>query len=101
MLLSPTNAKAWAPRVKRIIFDEIHSIGNAEDGVVWEQLLLLAPCPIIALSATIGNPSEFNNWLNETQKANNTKLTMIQHSTRYSDLRKYLYEPPKTFKFEG
>lgn len=101
MLLAPTNAKSWAPRVKRIIFDEIHSIGNAEDGVVWEQLLLLAPCPIIALSATIGNPSEFNNWLNETQKANNTKLTMIQHSTRYSDLRKYLYEPPKTFKFEG
>jgi superfamily II RNA helicase len=33
MLMSPTNAKNWAPRVKRIIFDEVHSIGNAEDGV--------------------------------------------------------------------
>jgi len=26
---------------------------------------------------------------------------MIQHSTRYSDLRKYLYDPPKTFQFNG
>jgi superfamily II RNA helicase len=101
MLLSPSNSKSWAPRVRRIIFDEIHSIGQAEDGVVWEQLLLLAPCPIIALSATVGNPEQFNDWLIETQKATGTELKMIQHGTRYSDLRKYMYEPPKTFKFEG
>ena len=101
MLLSPSNSKSWAPRVRRIIFDEIHSIGQAEDGVVWEQLLLLAPCPIIALSATVGNPEQFNDWLIETQKSTGTELKMIQHSTRYSDLRKYIYEPPKTFKFTG
>ncbi|RDL40340.1 p-loop containing nucleoside triphosphate hydrolase [Venustampulla echinocandica] len=101
MLLSPSNAKSWAPRVRRIIFDEIHSIGQAEDGVVWEQLLLLAPCPIIALSATVGNPGQFNDWLIETQKATGTELKMIQHATRYSDLRKYMYEPPKSFRFTG
>lgn len=101
MLLSPTNAKAWAPRVRRIIFDEIHSIGQAEDGVVWEQLLLLAPCPIIALSATVGNPRQFNDWLTETQKSLGSDLKMIQHSTRYSDLRKFMFDPPKTFQFSG
>ncbi|ESZ96877.1 hypothetical protein SBOR_2742 [Sclerotinia borealis F-4128] len=101
MLLSPTNAKSWAPRVKRIIFDEIHSIGQSEDGVVWEQLLLLAPCPIIALSATVGNPEQFADWLGETQKANGSELKMIKHSTRYSDLRKFMYEPPQKFQFEG
>ncbi|KAF7874002.1 hypothetical protein EAF04_002674 [Stromatinia cepivora] len=101
MLLSPTNAKSWAPRVKRIIFDEIHSIGQSEDGVVWEQLLLLAPCPIIALSATVGNPEQFADWLGETQKANGSELKMIKHSTRYSDLRKFMYEPPQMFHFEG
>ena len=101
MLLSPTNAKSWATRVRRIIFDEIHSIGQAEDGVVWEQLLLLAPCPIIALSATVGNPDQFNDWLTETQKASGSDLKMIQHGTRYSDLRKYIYEPPTTFRFSG
>jgi superfamily II RNA helicase len=91
MLLSPSNAEKWSPRVKRIIFDEVHSIGNAEDGVVWEQLLLLAPCPIIALSATVGNSEEFNAWLKGTQRS---KLTMIKHEHRYSDLRKFVYYPP-------
>lgn len=101
MLLSPTNAKSWAPRVRRIIFDEIHSIGQSEEGVVWEQLLLLAPCPIIALSATVGNPEQFNSWLAETQKSMGAEITMIEHKTRYSDLRKYFYEPPKKFNFAG
>ncbi|KAF8542437.1 hypothetical protein BDD12DRAFT_876354 [Trichophaea hybrida] len=96
MLMSPTNAKNWAPRVKRIIFDEVHSIGNAEDGVVWEQLLLLAPCPITALSATVGNPDEFSEWLKTTQKSLGVKLSMIQYAHRYSDLRKFMYEPPKS-----
>ncbi|CZS88239.1 related to SKI2-antiviral protein and putative helicase [Rhynchosporium graminicola] len=101
MLLSPSNANSWSRRVSRIVFDEIHSIGNAEDGVVWEQLLLLAPCPIIALSATVGNPGQFNDWLTETQKASGTEMKMIQHGTRYSDLRKYMYDPPKSFRFSG
>ena len=69
MLLAPSNANAWSTRVKTIILDEIHSIGQADDGVVWEQLLLLSPCPIIALSATVGNPTEFSDWLTTTQKA--------------------------------
>lgn len=101
MLLSPSNAKSWATKVRRIIFDEIHCIGQAEEGVVWEQLLLLAPCPIIALSATVGNPGQFSDWLTVTQKSSGSELKMIQHGTRYSDLRKYMYEPPQTFHFSG
>ncbi|KAK5171107.1 uncharacterized protein LTR77_004251 [Saxophila tyrrhenica] len=101
MLLAPTNASSWSSRVKRIIFDEVHSIGQAEDGVVWEQLLLLAPCPIIALSATVGNPDEFSDWLGSTQKEIGTELVTVQHPHRYSDLRKYYYVPPKRFAFQG
>ncbi|KAL8716680.1 MAG: hypothetical protein Q9225_006010 [Loekoesia sp. 1 TL-2023] len=101
MLLSPSNAKSWCRKVKCIIFDEIHCIGQAEDGVVWEQLLLLAPCPIIALSATVGNPDQFNSWLTSTQQSSGFDLTMITHQHRYSDLRKFLYKPPKRFTFNG
>ena len=101
MLLAPSNAKSWSPRVKYIIFDEIHSIGQAEDGVVWEQLLLLAPCPIIALSATVGNPEVFNSWLSSTQQSNGQKVTMIKHQHRYSDLRKFVYTPPRRWVFQG
>ena len=101
MLLSPSNARSWSPRLRYIIFDEIHSIGQAEDGVVWEQLLLLAPCPIIALSATVGNPGQFSSWLSSTQSSLGNELTMIQHPHRYSDLRKFVYTPPKQFAFHG
>ncbi|KAI6363411.1 hypothetical protein MCOR25_005904 [Pyricularia grisea] len=96
MLLSPPNAEkanSWAHRIKRIIFDEVHCIGNAQEGVVWEQLLLLAPCPIIALSATVGNPQEFVGWLSESQKTKGHDLKLIVHTARYSDLRKYIYRP--------
>jgi len=101
MLLSPSNARSWAPRVKRIIFDEIHSIGQAEDGLIWEQLLLLAPCPIICLSATVGNPQEFESWLTSTQKSAGFELTMVKWPHRYSDLRKFIYNPPKNYFFDG
>ncbi|KXH56967.1 DEAD/DEAH box helicase [Colletotrichum salicis] len=104
MLLASTNAqneRSWAPRVKRIIFDEVHCIGHAEDGIIWQQLLLLAPCPIIAISATVGNPLEFKEWLAGTQKAKGFDLEMIVHLARYSDLRKFLYQPPSELEFEG
>ncbi|PSR80065.1 hypothetical protein BD289DRAFT_491256 [Coniella lustricola] len=96
MLLAPSNAaypNSWARRVKRIIFDEVHCIGQADDGVIWEQLLLLAPCPLIALSATVGNPHEFKAWLEGSEKAKGNDLVMIVHSTRYSDLRKFIWKP--------
>ena len=99
MLLSPENSVSWSPRIRRIIFDEIHTIGRAEDGLVWEQLLLLSPCPIIALSATVGNPEDFRNWLASTQTSINTQLEMVQHPHRYSDLRKFKYRPPQQFAF--
>jgi ERCC4-related helicase len=104
MLLAPLNAendKSWSCRIKRIIFDEVHCIGHAEDGVIWEQLLLQSPCPIIALSATVGNPEEFSTWLGSTQEANGNKLVTIEHHHRYSDLRKFIYIPPKKFCFSG
>lgn len=65
MLLSPPLAGLWVPRIKRfvythvlrvlfeadisprIILDEIHTIGQQEGGAVWEQIILLAPCPIM------------------------------------------------------
>ncbi|CAH0053142.1 unnamed protein product [Clonostachys solani] len=104
MLLSPNNAagpRAWSKRVKRIIFDEVHCIGQNEDGVIWEQLLLLAPCPIIALSATIGNPGEFQEWLEATQVKRGRSMKLVVHDVRYSDLRKFIYKPSKDSTFQG
>ncbi|KAJ5411405.1 uncharacterized protein N7487_005764 [Penicillium crustosum] len=61
----------------------------------------MSPCPIIALSATVGNPQEFYNWLDFAQRTNGFDLKMIQHQHRYSDLRKYVYQPHGDFAFKG
>ena len=90
MLVNPSNAKSWSTKVKTIIFDEIHSIGNADDGVIWEKLLLLAPCPIIALSAKVGNPEKFSDWPATTQESSGFKLTMINVIPAYANLRSCL-----------
>ncbi|KAJ3053624.1 hypothetical protein HK097_003817 [Rhizophlyctis rosea] len=97
MLLSPHNAE-WRSRVKRVILDEVHCIGEMEGGSVWEQLLLLSTSSIIALSATIGNPNEFHQWLESIQKVQNRKLHLVEHKQRYSDLRKFVYIPSTTSK---
>lgn len=100
MLMSPAN-KDWVPRVKTIIFDEVHSINQTDEGLVWEQLLIMAPCQIIALSATVGNPDSFAAWITSTQSAIGQKFKMIEHEHRFSDLRKYIFVPPKAFEFNG
>ncbi|TPX68405.1 hypothetical protein SpCBS45565_g03162 [Spizellomyces sp. 'palustris'] len=99
LMLQPDVSAEWTPRLRRIIFDEIHSISNLEGGLIWEQNLILAPCPIVALSATVGNPTEFGQWLEAVQSAKGHKLEMVRHAHRYSDLRKFVYLPVKQPKF--
>ncbi|KAK4189457.1 hypothetical protein QBC35DRAFT_493254 [Podospora australis] len=105
MLLSPANSStptAWARRIKWIIFDEVHCIGQSDEGMIWEQLLLMAPCPIIALSATVGNPEDFKDWLEKVQQAKGFKFKMVVHTSRYSDLRKFIHAPPESkSEFKG
>ncbi|KAJ7083417.1 hypothetical protein B0H15DRAFT_425762 [Mycena belliarum] len=94
LLLSPPLARVWTPRLKSIILDEIHSIGQQEGGAVWEQIILMAPCPIIGLSATIGSPQDFSQWLGSVQEAHGFKYRAIEHPHRYSHLRKFYYSLP-------
>lgn len=96
IMLMSASSKSWVPRIKTIIFDEVHSVSQADDGLVWEQLLISAPSQIIALSATIGNTAEFGSWLSAMQASTGRKLSLIQHDARYSDLRKYVYMPDNT-----
>lgn len=53
--------------VDAVVMDEFHSFNDAERGVVWELSLVLLPrhVRVMLLSATVGNPFEFADWLNE------------------------------------
>jgi len=78
-------------------------------GGTWTQLILMTRCPIIGLSATIGDAVAFNTWLQSVQNAHGTflisqpyfaysllaheghKHALIMHTHRYSHLRKFAW----------
>lgn len=48
-----------------VILDEAHFLGDADRGVVWEEVMIYLPARInlLLLSATIGNGDEIAQWL--------------------------------------
>ncbi|HON58425.1 MAG TPA: DEAD/DEAH box helicase [Smithella sp.] len=48
-----------------VILDEAHFLGDADRGVVWEEIMIYLPARIhlLLLSATIGNGEEIAGWL--------------------------------------
>lgn len=43
------------------------------------------------MSATVGSPEQFNEWLSAVQKAGGFKHKFVHHPHRYSHLRKFFY----------
>ena len=65
------------PRIRCVIFDEVHNIVSKE-GSVWEHLLTFINAPFVALSATVGNPifsaNTFYLPIHESQANENPRL---------------------------
>ncbi|CAJ1386510.1 unnamed protein product, partial [Effrenium voratum] len=54
--------------------------------------MALIPCPFIALSATVADPSVFHNWLGRVnEKKELAKVSIIEHRERWNDLYKYVW----------
>ncbi|KAJ3344236.1 hypothetical protein HDU93_000026 [Gonapodya sp. JEL0774] len=104
--VAPTKAltnQVAAEVYARLVTSEKKSVWGifTRDGAVWEHCLLLAQCPIIALSATIGNPSKFHQWLANAQKKRGVEMRMIKYDERYSDLVKYVFIAKKWKSEDG
>jgi len=98
LLMSATNL-SWTERIEAIVLDEVHSIGDV-NGEVWEQIILLARCPLIMLSATLGDVDRFEKWLKEVEAAKGRKLYTVKHGERWNDLKTWVFDPSKP-KDEG
>ena len=68
-------------RVSAVVMDEFHSFSDQERGIVWELSLGLLPSHVrtLLLSATVGNPMEFINWLQTSHKR---RLDLVQGAER-------------------
>lgn len=73
-----------------VIFDEFHFINDSSRGTVWEESIIYTPqsIKIIALSATINNPKELQNWIEEVHG----DCDLVESSERPVPLFHYLYK---------
>jgi len=64
-----------------IILDEAHFLGDADRGVVWEEIMIYLPVRInlLLLSATIGNGAQIAAWL---QSIRNKECVVIEEEKR-------------------
>ncbi|MEW6252676.1 MAG: DEAD/DEAH box helicase [Planctomycetota bacterium] len=64
-LLAKDPALADLEHVGAVVMDEFHSFNDPERGIVWELSLTMLPphVRVMLLSATVGNPYDFADWL--------------------------------------
>ncbi len=64
-----------------VILDEAHYLGDADRGVVWEEIMIYLPARVnlLLLSATIGNGEEIAAWL---QSIRNKTCTVVREEKR-------------------
>lgn len=92
MLLLSAEYQDWVAQLRYVVFDEVHCIGGQEDGVQWEHCMQLIPCPFIALSATVADPTFFHSWLSHISKQKDLKkVSIVEHKERWNDLYKYVW----------
>jgi superfamily II RNA helicase len=78
--------------VESVVLDECHYISDRGRGTVWEESIIYCPPTIqlVALSATIGNPEELTDWINQVRIAttkNNGKSFTSNCALINSDFR--------------
>ncbi len=73
-----------------VIFDEVHYLGDADRGTVWEESIIFAPPHItfVCLSATVPNAEEFTDWLEHVRAA---PVDYVLEPNRPVPLQPYLW----------
>jgi len=84
--------------VETVVLDECHYISDPQRGTVWEESIIYCPPTIqlVALSATIGNPEELTDWINQVRASafgpenqNSNSCELIDSDFRPVPLRYY------------
>ena len=70
----------------------VGSLSCVRTGEVWEQILSLLPCPILALSATLGQSEDFTSWMRKLQAQQKRELHVLQQVGRFNDLQPWVFD---------
>ncbi len=74
---------------KWVIYDEVHMIGKNEGFAMEIIEKILHDVPFLALSATIGNVEQLENWF---RQINTGPIESIRCNKRFFNLQKYYYD---------
>ena len=73
----------------RIILDEIHMIGKPEGSAMEYIIKVIKDVPILALSATVGNPDKLVSWLRNISPS--IPISIVSCTKRFFNLQRYAY----------
>jgi superfamily II RNA helicase len=83
-----------------LVLDEVHTM-NGPEGDALQRIIKACNCPILALSATIGNASQLNDWVSSIRKEHiqatsidvpkdSEEVVLKEHYARFINLQRYV-----------
>lgn len=91
----------YLDKVKYIVIDEVHKVSDSKMGVSMEKIIHLSPCPLLLLSATIGNLEDFYEWVRVVEEKKGRKCHQIVHKERYCEIKNYVFVPKEIKTLEN
>lgn len=75
-----------------IIVDEIHQMNSPEQGCAMQRLIKRFKCPMLGLSATIGNPEQLQNWIAYLKRTTpSIEVERVSYSKRFINQQKHVW----------
>jgi hypothetical protein len=76
-----------------IIVDEIHLMNVPDQGCAMQRLIKRFTCPMLGLSATIGNPEELRSWLEYLKETTPSReVKRISYDKRFINQQKHVWD---------
>ena len=83
-----------------LVLDEVHTL-NGPEGDALQRIIKACNCPVLALSATIGNASQLRDWISTVRKehveatlvdapAQPEEVVLQEHFARFINLQRYV-----------
>lgn len=82
-LLEGDPLSGFAPNLDDValtVLDEVHYLGHADRGSVWEEIVINCPphMKLLAMSATVANPEEIGSWISSVHGTCETVTTSFR-----------------------
>jgi superfamily II RNA helicase len=76
-----------------IIVDEIHQMNSPDQGCAMQRLIKRFKCPMLGLSATIGNPEELQSWITYLKETTpNREVKRVSYDKRFINQQKHVWD---------